>query len=67
MANKKVSEIEEEKDIRSSLVRSRTFATIVYEESAKENWRDELEALHIPVLVSPVHDRDVDPNGNLKR
>ena len=42
---------------------SRTWATIVYQESAKENWQTELENLKIPCYISPLHDKDVEEEG----
>lgn len=47
--------------------RSLYYATILYEESAKENWQDTLQDLHIPCLISPLHDRDLDAQNNLKK
>lgn len=50
--------------------RLRTFATLVYEESAPENWRDIVADFCVPCLVSPLHDRDVyekdDPERGIK-
>lgn len=37
---------------------SRTWATVVYQESASEDWLERLENLHIPCYVSPLHDKD---------
>ena len=39
--------------------RSRTWAFIVYEESAPSDWMEELSELRIPAAVSPLHDADV--------
>lgn len=47
--------------------RTRNFATIVYPESAPENWREILDDLHVPTLISPLHDRDTNPNGEIKK
>lgn len=47
--------------------RTRNYATIVYPESAPENWREILADLHIPVLISPLHDKDVTPDGGIKK
>ena len=51
----------------SKLELSRCYATILYEESAAEGWLDILEDLHIRIMVSPLHDRDVDKDGVLKK
>lgn len=47
--------------------RTRNFATIVYPESAPEDWLDILQALAIPCYVSPLHDMDVNPDGEVKK
>lgn len=47
--------------------RTRNFATVVYPESAPDDWIDILSEYHVATLISPLHDRDIDPNGNLKK
>lgn len=47
--------------------RVRNFATVVYPESAPENWLEVLDGLHVPAFVSPLHDKDVNPNGSPKK
>lgn len=39
--------------------RNRYFASIVYPESAKENWKDILKDQHVRALISPLHDKDM--------
>ncbi len=51
----------------SATGRTRNFATVVYPDSAPNDWINKLAELHVPVLVSPLHDRDVDPDGKLKK
>lgn len=48
-------------------VRTRNFATIVYPESAPENWQDTLQEEHIPAFISPIHDKDILDNGQPKK
>lgn len=38
--------------------KARAFAFIIYPESWP-SWRDDLRGLHMPIVVSPCHDRDV--------
>lgn len=38
--------------------RTRNFATIVYPESAPQDWLDILEQTFVPCFVSPLHDKD---------
>lgn len=47
--------------------RTRNYSTIVYPDSAAENWIEKLQELFIPVLISPLHDRDVNPTGEPKK
>lgn len=47
--------------------RSRTWAALVYPESAAEGWRETLEELHITGFISPLHDSDVNPDGTPKK
>lgn len=47
--------------------RTRNWATIVYPESAPVDWIDKLADLKIPALVSPLHDCDVNANGEVKK
>lgn len=47
--------------------RSRTWTCIAYPESAPENWREKLDESHIPWLESPLHDKDVNPDGTKKK
>lgn len=47
--------------------RARNFATIVYPESAPTDWIDILSAQLVPSLVSPLHDKDVNSDGSVKK
>ena len=47
--------------------RYRDFATVVYPESAPEHWQIILEELCVPSLISPLHDSDVNPDGEPKK
>lgn len=47
--------------------RSTNWATIVYPESAIANWKETLDDLHLDVLISPLHNRDVNPTGEPKK
>lgn len=48
-------------------VRTRNFATVVYPESAPENWKDILTEQFVPSFISPLHDRDINPGGEAKK
>jgi hypothetical protein len=48
--------------------RTRNYATVVYPESAPDNWLDILRDLKVSALVSPLHDKDVNPDsGEIKK
>ena len=47
--------------------RTKTWATIVYSESAPPNWIEILKEQHIPAFVSPKHDKDLTDDGTLKK
>ena len=47
-------------------IRFRTWTAIVYPESAPADWMTKLEELCVPSFVSPLHDKDIDGDGNPK-
>lgn len=47
--------------------RTRNFATVAYPESALTDWRMILQELCVPALVCPIHDRDVNTDGTIKK
>lgn len=47
--------------------RTRNFATVVYPESAPEDWQDILAGQFIPAFISPLHDKDINPGGEPKK
>lgn len=47
--------------------RTRNFTTIVYPESAPADWQERLQKLFIPCLISPLHNKDVNPTGESKK
>lgn len=48
--------------------RCRNWTTIVYPESAAENWQSILsDVMHVPTLISPLHDKDISANGEPKK
>jgi hypothetical protein len=50
-----------------NISKTRNWAFVVYPESAPEAWQELLEDTRIPSFVSPLHDRDVDEDGNVKK
>ena len=47
--------------------RYRNFATVVYPESAPENWKDIFSSFKIPSFISPLHDCDKNLNDEPKK
>lgn len=47
--------------------RTRNFATVVYPESAPDNWRSILSEQFIPGYISPLHENDINPTGEPKK
>lgn len=47
--------------------KTRNWGTIVYPESAPENWQEILADLRVAAFVSPIHDKDKNPNGEPKK
>jgi len=47
--------------------RTRNYACMVYPESAPENWLDILAEQLVPAFVSPLHDKDIDPQNQPKK
>lgn len=47
--------------------RTRNYATVVYPESAPENWKEILSEQFVPAFISPLHDSDLNPTGESKK
>ena len=52
---------------KASDARKRNFATVIYPDSAPENWREILAGYFVPAFVSPLHDKDVNATGDPKK
>lgn len=55
------------KESNSSTSRTRNYATVVYPESAPDNWQQIISESKIPVFISPLHDQDINPTGEAKK
>ena len=49
---------------KNSTKRTRNYGTVVYPDSAPENWQDILAEQFIPAFISPLHDKDTNPDNN---
>ena len=48
-------------------VKKRNWAFVLYPESAPSDWREQLQQTGLPAVVSPLHDKDLDPTGEPKK
>lgn len=48
-------------------VKKRYWAFVLYPESAPEHWIEFLQLTGLPCAISPLHDRDVNPTGEVKK
>ena len=51
----------------SKVEKNRYWSFIMYPESAPANWMEILESTGLPIAISPLHDKDVDPNEEIKK
>jgi len=47
--------------------RTRNYATVIYPESAPENWQAIFSEFCVPAFCSPLHDKDKNPTGEPKK
>lgn len=47
--------------------RTRNYATVVYPESAPPNWQETLAEFMVPAFISPLHDKDKNPQNEPKK
>ncbi|MEI4283950.1 replication protein [Tetragenococcus halophilus] len=47
--------------------RTRNWAFVVYPESAPEKWRELIDENHVPWIESPLHDKDMNSDGTVKK
>lgn len=62
MARKKAEAV-----LKSRPQRYQYYTFLIYPDSAPEDWLDRLRAMHIPMYISPLHDRDKDEDGQTKK
>lgn len=54
-------------DNKNKNVKGRDWTFIVYPESAPTSWREILNDTHLRWVESPLHDKDVNPDGEIKK
>lgn len=63
----KKKEAQKRADEKRRGTRALSWNVIVYPESAPTDWRDVLDSEHIRWIESPLHDKDTNPTGELKK
>lgn len=48
-------------------IRTRNWTIVVYPDSAPDNWVDIIEDMHIEWVQSPLHDKDINADGEVKK
>lgn len=48
-------------------IKKRHWAFVLYPESAPENWREIIQQTGLQCAVSPLHDKDINPDGTQKK
>ena len=48
-------------------VKKRNWAMVLYPESAPKDWKDILTKTGLEIAISPIHDKDVNPDGTIKK
>ena len=51
----------------SSTDRSSLWTFIIYPDSMPKDWKEYVEDLHIKCAISPLHDKDINPDGTPKK
>lgn len=49
---------------KSNNQRTRNWSFLVYPESAVSDWKERIQKLFVKTLISPVHDKDINPDEN---
>lgn len=47
--------------------RTRNWSIVVYPDSAPKNWRELIDNMHIEWVESPLHDKDINANNEVKK
>lgn len=64
---KNSKEVQRKADAKRAGKRSRSWACILYPESAPADWKTILSDTHMEIIVSPIHDKDVTAKGEPKK
>ncbi len=48
-------------------ITGRSWAFVMYPESMPEDWKDRVVEMGLPMAISPLHDKDMNPTGEVKK
>ena len=48
-------------------VKKRAWGGVIYPESLPENWLEILQNSGLQIAISPLHDKDINPDGTIKK
>ena len=48
-------------------ITGRSWAFVMYPDSMPENWEEIITDLGLPMAISPLHDKDINPTGEIKK
>lgn len=48
-------------------IKGRYWAFVIYPESLPKNWEEKIIEIGVPMAISPLHDKDIDPTGEEKK
>lgn len=60
-------EVQQKAEEKRRNTRTRNWSFVVYPESMPDNWLEILNAERVPWILSPLHDKDIDPTGEPKK
>ena len=55
------------KEEKNKVIKTRNYATVIYEDSAPKNWREILQEQFVPAFASPYHKDDINADGEKKK
>ena len=64
---KNSKEVQKRADAKRAQDTAENWEMIVYPESAPDDWKNILRGLHVPMFISPLHDKDIHEDGTQKK
>ena len=62
-----VNESTTSKSLEGNMIKKRNWAFVLYEESAPKGWREILQKTGLQCAISPLHDKDINPDKTPKK